>query len=153
MKKLFVSLPMKDKTEEKIRRRMNECKKEVEEILKEEVELLDTFIKEDAPEYIDNAGLWYLGKSLEKMGEADVVYCDEGYGRYRGCVVEFSAAIRYDIPMVICNDSEHIRTIFYKNKWRGFLYTKPLTDSEEKPKTLVMGAKTINMIVDESGLF
>ena len=125
MKKLFVSLPMKDKTAEEIINRINECKKEVEEILKEEVELLETFIKEDAPEYISNDGLWYLGKSLEKMGEADVVYCDSGYGRYRGCVVEFSAAIRYDIPMIICNDSDYqgtnFRAIYQKGKWTDFI--------------------------------
>lgn len=153
MKKLFVSLPMKDKTADEIINRINECKKEVEEILKEEVELLDTFIKEDAPESANNKGLWYLSKSLEKMCDADVVYCDSGYGQYRGCIVEFSAAIKYNIPMIICNDYDNIRTIFYKNKWRGYLYVKPLMDREEKPNTLVMGAKTINMISDEFGLF
>lgn len=125
MKKLFISLPMKDKTVEEIINRINECKKEVEEILKEEVELLETFIKEDAPEYISNDGLWYLGKSLEKMGEADVVYCDSGYGQYRGCIVEFSAAIRYGIPIVICNDIDYqgtnFRAIYQKGKWTNFI--------------------------------
>ena len=125
MKKLFVSLPMKDKTEEEIRRRINECKEEVEKILKEEVELIDSFIKEDAPETANDKGLWYLTKTLEKMCDADVVYCDSGYGLYRGCVVEFSAAIRYNIPIVICNDSDfrgtNFRAIYQKGKWTNFI--------------------------------
>lgn len=125
MKKLFVSLPMKDKTPDEIINRINECKKEVEEILKEEVELIDTFIKEDAPDYVNNKGLWYLGKSLEKMCDADVVYCDSGYGQYRGCIVEFTAAIRYGISIVICNDIDYqgtnFRAIYQKGKWTNFI--------------------------------
>ena len=125
MKKLFVSLPMKDKIPEEIINRINECKEEVEEILKEEVELIDTFIKDDAPESVNNKGLWYLSKSLEKMCDADVVYCDSGYGQYRGCIVEFSAAIRYGIPIVICNDIDYqgtnFRAIYEKGKWTNFI--------------------------------
>lgn len=91
MKKLFVSLPMKGKTQEEIINRINKCKEEVEEILKEE----------------------------------DVVYCDSGYGQYRGCIVEFSAAIRYGIPIVICNDIDYqgtnFRAIYQKGKWTNFI--------------------------------
>ena len=87
---------------------------------------------------------------MDKMAFADIVYFDRDFEKDTICSTAFVAAVKNKIPIVIRNECGNLRTIFYKNKWRGFLYVKPV---EDKPKTLVMGAKTINMIVDESGLF
>lgn len=152
MKKLFVFVSMKYKTAREITNRINECKEEVENIIKEDVEVIYSLITDKAPDSA-NEGVWITAKYMDKMAFADIVYFDRDFEKDTICSTAFIAAVKNRIPMVIRNECENLRTIFYKNKWRGFLYTKPLTDSEEKPNTLVMGAKTINMISDEFGLF
>lgn len=152
MKKLFVFVSMKYKTAREITNRINECKEEVENIIKEDVEVIYSLITDKAPDSA-NEGVWITAKYMDKMAFADIVYFDRDFEKDTICSAAFIAAVKNRIPMVIRNECENLRTIFYKNKWRGFLYTKPLTDSEEKPNTLVMGAKTINMISDEFGLF
>ena len=66
MKKLFVSLPMRGLSEREIRKHMNYLKSLVELELKEEVILIDTFIKDEpVSEEINDIGLYFLGKSIE----------------------------------------------------------------------------------------
>ena len=43
----------------------------------------------------DSAGLWYMGKSLILMAEADIVFFVDGYKEFRGCVVEKLCADSY----------------------------------------------------------
>ena len=152
MKKLFVFVSMKYKTAREITNRINECKEEVENIIKEDVEVIYHLITDKAPDSA-NVGVWITAKYMDKMAFADIVYFDRDFEKDTICSTAFIAAVKNRIPMVIRNDYDNIRTIFYKNKWRGNLCFRQLMDVEEKPKTLVMGAKTINMIVDESGLF
>ena len=96
-KKLFISLPMAGKSEEEIRNKMAEYKENAEYLMGEELELIDSFMEVDAPEDIKDAGVWYLGKSIMMMAEADVVYFGRGWRSARGCVVEYEAAYRYKI--------------------------------------------------------
>lgn len=152
MKKLFVFVPMKYKTAKEITNRINECKKEVEEILREEVEVIYHLTIDKAPDSA-NEGIWITAKYMDKMAFADIVYFDRNFEKDTVCSTAFVSAVKNKTPIIIRNDYDNIRTIFYKNKWRGHLYFRQLLDIEDKPKTLVMGAKTINMIVDESGLF
>lgn len=74
MIKIFISQPMKDKTNEQIEA---ERKRAVETIKKEyfddEVEIIDSFFK-GAPH--DAKPLWFLGKSFELLSTADVAYFD-----------------------------------------------------------------------------
>ena len=97
MKKLFISLPMAGKSEEEIRNKMAEYKENAEYLMGEELELIDSFMEADAPEDIKDAGVWYLGKSIMMMAEADVVYFGRGWRSARGCVVEYEVAYRYKI--------------------------------------------------------
>ena len=152
MKKLFVSLPMKDKIPEEIINRINECKEEVEEIIKEDTKVIYPFVCEETPE-ASNEGVWLTAKCMAKMAFADVVYFDRNFEKDSICSTAFNSAVKNKMEIIIRNDYDNIRTIYYKNKWRGNLYFRQLLDVEDKPKTLVMGAKTINMIVDETSLF
>ena len=149
MKKLFVFVPMKYKTAREIKNRINECKEEVENIIKEDVEVIYHLVIDKAPDSA-NEGVWITAKYMDKMAFADIVYFDRDFEKDTICSTAFVAAVKNKIPIVIRNECGNLRTIFYKNKWRGFLYVKPL---EEKTNTLVMGAKTVNMISDESDLF
>lgn len=96
MRKLFVSVPMKGRTEEEIKASIEKMKKIAEVYEGEELELIDSYI-EDTPPKSNNQALWYLGKSLEKMAEADVfIGTDDAY-EWNGCYVEKEVAGRYGI--------------------------------------------------------
>ena len=96
MKKLFISQPMKDKTNEEIKEERNEIVKRVTERFGE-VEVIDSFF-ENAPH--DANPLWFLGKSLELLSTADCAYFAEGWKDYRGCKIEHEAAVNYGIDIV-----------------------------------------------------
>ena len=96
MKKLFISQPMKDKTNEEIKEERNEIVKRVIERFGE-VEVIDSFF-ENAPH--DAKPLWFLGKSLELLSTADCAYFAEGWKDYRGCKIEHEAAVHYGIDIV-----------------------------------------------------
>ena len=98
MIKIFISQPMKDKTNEQIEA---ERKRAVETIKKEyfddEVEIIDSFFK-NAP--YDARPLWFLGKSFVLLSTADVAYFIKGWDKYRGCKMEHTAALEYGIRVV-----------------------------------------------------
>lgn len=94
MKKLFISQPMKDKTEEeilKVREKVIQC---AEEKLGESVEVLDSFFQ-NAP--VQANPLWFLAKALELLATADVAYFAEGWEKARGCKIEHICAVEYGI--------------------------------------------------------
>ena len=96
MKKLFISQPMKDKTNEEIKEERNKIVKKVTERFGE-VEVIDSFF-ENAPH--DANPLWFLGKSLELLSTADCAYFAEDWKDYRGCKIEHEAAVNYGIDIV-----------------------------------------------------
>ena len=98
MKKLFISQPMRGKTDEQIMLERNIAISEAERILGEEVEVIDSFFKGVCFE--GNLPLCLLGKSLELMATADVIYCAAGYEKARGCRVERLCALEYGIPII-----------------------------------------------------
>lgn len=98
MKKLFISQPMRGKTDEEIKTERAEIIKHVTERFGE-VEVIDSFIEENAPGNA-NSGLWYLGKSLESLSTADCAYFAEGWQNYRGCKIEHESAVQYGIDIV-----------------------------------------------------
>lgn len=98
MKKLFISQPMRGKTDEEIKTERAEIINRVTERFGE-VEVIDSFIEENAPGNA-NSGLWYLGKSLELLSTADCAYFAEGWKNYRGCKIEHECAVQYGIDIV-----------------------------------------------------
>lgn len=97
MKKLFISQPMRDKTDEEIKAERAEIVNRVTKLFGE-VEVIDSFIEENAPDNA-NAGLWYLVKSLELLSTADCAYFAEGWKNYRGCKIEHECAVQYGIDI------------------------------------------------------
>lgn len=96
MKKLFVSVPMKGRTEEEIKASIQKMKKIAEIYEGEELELIDSYI-EDNPPKDNNQAIWFLGKSLEKLATADVFIGIEDAWDWNGCYVEQEVANRYRI--------------------------------------------------------
>ena len=97
MKKLFISQPMRGKTNEEILAVREKAIESAERNIGEEVEVIDSFFK-DAP--VDANPLWYLAKSLELMSTADVVYFAKDWEKYRGCRIENTCAIEYGIDVI-----------------------------------------------------
>lgn len=97
MKKIFISQPMCGLSEEEILKTRQTALAEARKILNEDVSGVDSYFKESAPQDV-LAGLYYLGKSLEKLAEADMAYFCRGWEQARGCRIEQAAAIAYGVP-------------------------------------------------------
>ena len=96
-KKLYISCPMKGRTEEAIRHDMDRMHKMAEIVFDQELEVIPTYIEHDPPE-TGNKAIWCLGESIKKMSEADyfigVRWCESA----PGCDIEARVAGNYGIP-------------------------------------------------------
>ena len=97
MKKIFISQPMLNKTDEQIKEERNRAILAAKDKLGEDVELIDSFF-EGAPH--DAKPLWFLGKSFELLSKADVAYFVSGWDVYRGCKMENMACKEYGIETI-----------------------------------------------------
>lgn len=98
MKKLFISQPMRGKTDDEIIATREKAIMMAKRRLGEYVEVIDSFFK-GAP--ANTNPLWCLGESIKLMGEADVVFFAKGWYEYRGCKIERACAIEYGIETII----------------------------------------------------
>ena len=97
MKKLFISQPMKDKTDAEILAVREQAIQSAKNLLGKDVEVIDSFFQ-DAPH--DAKPLWFLAKSLELLATADVVYFAKDWEKYRGCRIENTCAVEYGITVI-----------------------------------------------------
>ena len=97
MKKLFISQPMRGKTDEEILKEREKAVASAEKHLVEKVEVIDSFFQ-NAP--AEAKPLWFLGKSLELLSTADVAYFAPGWEEARGCRIENTCAIEYGITVI-----------------------------------------------------
>lgn len=96
-KKLFISCPMKDRTEEAIRHDMERMHKLAELVFDQELEVIHSVIENDPPKGV-NWPIWYLGESIKKMSEANYFIGVTGAYGARVCRVEAETAAAYEIP-------------------------------------------------------
>lgn len=97
MKKLFISQPMRGKTDEEILEAREKAIKSAEKQVGEPVEVLETFFQ-SAP-----AGakpLWYLGESIKYLSDADVAFFAKGWENARGCRIEHECAKEYNVDRI-----------------------------------------------------
>lgn len=106
-KKLFISCPMNGRTEENIKKSMDKMHKIAEDVFEQKLDVIDTCIEEAPPEGV-NAGVWYLGKSISMMAEADYFIGIDCCSVYRGCALETKIAYDYHIPMFTLTDDDLI---------------------------------------------
>ena len=97
MKKLFISQPMRGKTDEEILKERKVLIAEVCMKTHEEIEVIESFF-EGAP--ADATPLWYLGESLKLLATADVAYFAPGWDKARGCKIENICAKEYGIHTI-----------------------------------------------------
>lgn len=97
MTKVFISQPMRDKTEQEIL----EERANVFQVAKEsfpDAELINSYFEDYKPT-TGNIALKYLFKSLELLADADVAYFAKGWQDARGCRIENECAIEYGIEV------------------------------------------------------
>ena len=119
MKKLFISCPMKGRTEENIRKTREKMHKIAEVIFEQELEVIPSYI-EDNPPKDNNEAIWYLGKTIGLMAQADyfigVTYT---CGDFKGCDIEHSVAIDYGIPSYFIDDEKLNPGLYPNEKFMG----------------------------------
>lgn len=93
--RVFVSLPMRGRTIDEIRSRQQKI---FEKFALGEWELMDTIHEDETPEEGNN--LWYLGRSIQTLGKADIVIFATNWREAKGCHVEHAICELYGIPYV-----------------------------------------------------
>ena len=99
MKKLFISQPMRGKTEEEILREREKVIKAVEKYYGNEIEIIDSFFDDYDPKN-GCIPLKYLAKSLELLADADIVFFCRGWDTARGCIIEHQCSVEYGIDRI-----------------------------------------------------
>lgn len=93
MKKLFISIPMRDRTEEQIRYSIEKMRKIANAVFDESLAVINPY----NPEWKDEPPIHALGKSISLMADADY-FIGIGYSvMYRGCSIETDIAHSYGI--------------------------------------------------------
>lgn len=95
--KVFISQPMRDKTDEQIKEERAKAVSRIKEKYNQDVEIIDSFF-ENAPH--NAKPLWFLGKSLELLANADIAYFCKDWEKYRGCKIEHTCAKEYGIKVM-----------------------------------------------------
>ena len=95
MTKIFISQPMKNKTDQEIGQERKEIIEKAEKQFGE-IEVIDSFFKDASH---DAKPLWFLGKSLELLSNADVIVLGKDWENARGCRIEHECAIQYGIKI------------------------------------------------------
>ena len=96
--KVFISQPMRGKTEEQIQEERKKAIARLEKMSKVEVEIIDSYFEDYEPEG-GSIPLKYLGESLKVMADADLVAFLGGWQNNRGCRIERNCCYEYNLPI------------------------------------------------------
>lgn len=100
MIKLFISQPMRGKTDEDILRERETAIHAAKEISGEDVEVLDSFFQgADLTKPLE-----YLGESIKVLAQADLAYFAPGWRKARGCLIEHECAVQYGVECIECKE-------------------------------------------------
>lgn len=96
MKKLFISQPMRGKSDDEILAERRNAIQAAKDALGEDVELIDSFFGTSDMSH----ALEYLGESLKLLAKADIAYFARGWNEARGCKIEHQCALEYGIHTI-----------------------------------------------------
>lgn len=90
LKKVFISQPMRDKTDEEILKERKRLKEFLTQKLKDNsFEFLNSFFPNlEIPNDVKHPKIYYLSKAIEMLSKADILLMAEGWERYHGCIFE-----------------------------------------------------------------
>lgn len=89
--KIFLSQPMSGRPEEEILLERAYIEQELKQWYGEDVEVIHSYSSEP------KQPLYLLGKAIQAMADADVVYFLPGWEDSRGCKIEYQCAMEYDL--------------------------------------------------------
>lgn len=92
--KIFISQPMKGFSEEEIRYNREKAIEKIKRLYCNDVEIIDNYFDSD------EKPLFKLGKSIELLSKADIIYLCKGWNKARGCKIEYMCASDYDIKII-----------------------------------------------------
>lgn len=99
--KVFISQPMKGLNEKEILETRNRAMREVEaKFSKCQIEFLSGYTVEKPDEDAKNIAVWYLGRSIKILSQADYAYFTPGWKAKRGCCIEHAICERYGIKVI-----------------------------------------------------
>ena len=99
MIKVFISQPMRGKTDDEILKVREKAIEAIKEYHSDEIQILDSYFSDYDPEN-GCIPLKYLAKSLEILADADIAYFLKGWQDARGCRIENECAIEYGITVI-----------------------------------------------------
>lgn len=107
--KVFISVPMRGRTDEEIAKDIAVAKSKLSEMAQENQEYIiyiDNFVKVSSDMDIKNpsTSMWCLGGAIQKMSECDAIYFCPGWQEARGCVIERHIAVLYGLTRLYQND-------------------------------------------------
>lgn len=91
---------MRGLTDEEILNKRQEIRENAEKVIKEPVELIDSFIEDYPGEINKHIPVFYLGKSIQFLSQADVAYFGGDWRNARGCKIENEIAKQYGIKII-----------------------------------------------------
>ena len=88
--KVFISQPMRDKTDEEILEERNKIKELlIQKYKNNSLEFLDSFFPNlEIPDDVKNTKIYYLSKAIEMLSKADILFSAKGWDNYNGCKFE-----------------------------------------------------------------
>ncbi len=101
MKKLFISQPMVDRTDDEIFAEREKAISEAKALLREDIEVIDSYT-----DVLMNP-LGYLGYSITCLSKADIAYFAKSWQDYRGCRIEHECALQYGIKILLSEFDPH----------------------------------------------
>lgn len=95
--KVFISQPMKGLTKQEIKLNRLKAIENIKSIYGDDVEIINNYFNNN------EKPLFNLGKSIELLSTADVIYLCKGWNKVRGCNIEYMCASDYGIKIIFEN--------------------------------------------------
>lgn len=92
--KVFISQPMRGLAEREIKLNRVKAIENIKRLYGNDVEIIDNYFD------CDEKPLFKLGKSIELLSKADIIYLCKGWNKARGCKIEYMCASDYDIRII-----------------------------------------------------
>lgn len=93
--KLFISMPMRNKELDEIRAKRDALAHATEEYVHQELDVIDSIYPGNTDDKKSTNPLYWLGKALQDMNDANIVVFAKGWQKAKGCVIEHAAAEAY----------------------------------------------------------
>lgn len=95
--KVFISQPMKGLTKQEIKLNRANAIENIKSIYGNDIEIIDNYFNNN------EKPLFNLGKSIELLSMADIIYLCKGWNKARGCSIEYMCASDYGIKIIFEN--------------------------------------------------